>query len=83
MELNYGKEEELFSIAHSYASEKQHWLTIFQQQNYLPYIKKHRHVRNEAIQAKYQSRFGLQARMWKLALAGCSRHHGQILEVTF
>jgi putative transposase len=68
MELNAGKEEVLASIAGAYAKEKQHWLTIFQQYDYLEYIKNHRQVRNEAIQSHYQSRFGLQARMWKLAL---------------
>jgi putative transposase len=55
-------------IASSYAKEKQHWLSVFQQHSFMGLIKKHRLVRNQFVKDKYDSPYGLQARMWKLAL---------------
>lgn len=66
--LNKRKIKAVNQTALAFTKEKKHWLHIFQQKQYLGYIKKHRLIRNEFVAASYQSRYGLQARMWKLAL---------------
>lgn len=66
--LNAGKLNQLRLMANAYAKEKQHWLSAFQRHGYLIHLKKHREVRNQFVAGKYQSIYGLQARMWKLAL---------------
>ena len=58
----------LKQLVKAYASEKQYWLECFQQNKHLKKIKQSREVRDKAIKAHYQSSYGLQARMWKLAL---------------
>jgi putative transposase len=66
--LNKVKLNTVSVIASAYAKEKRYWLNIFQQSDYMSGIKKHREVRDEFVAATYQSPYGLQARMWKLAL---------------
>jgi putative transposase len=68
IKLNLGKNNLLQSMTQAYAKEKQCWLYKFQQRTHIPYIKHHRAIRDQAILSKYQSAYGLQARMWKLAL---------------
>lgn len=66
--LNQIKIDIIELISSAYAKEKQHWLNIFQQQDYVGFVKKHRVVRDDFIKKNYKSPYGLQARMWKLAL---------------
>jgi len=66
--LNKVKLKIVKEMAVAYAREKHYWLNIFQQHDYKSQIKKHRDVRNEFVAISYQSPYGLQARMWKLAL---------------
>jgi len=68
IEINPGKKRMLSAIARAYAKEKQYWLSVFKQNQYLPFIEHHRKIRDQAVDSSYQSSFGLQARMWKLAL---------------
>src|SRR3989339_610152 len=67
-DLNKGKYLEIKQTAQAYANEKQRWLFYFQSVENIHFIDGHRLVRNEFVQAGYRSSFGLQARMWKLAL---------------
>ena len=67
-ELNKGKYAALEAIASSYAAEKRYWLGYFQQAGHVHAISRPRIARDEHIQKGYRSPFGLQARMWKLAL---------------
>lgn len=55
-------------MAHAYAKEKQFWLFQFQRRENISYIKNNRIIRNNAVAARYRSTYGLQARLWKLAL---------------
>lgn len=66
--LNLGKQAKLMVIAKAYAKEKQHWLTVFQKPENIPFIHDSRKIRKKAVSEKYQSPYKLQARMWKLAL---------------
>ncbi len=66
--INAGKNTHIEALAKAYAKEKNYWLLQFQQQIHIPFIKNSRHLRNQAVKEKYSSRYGLQARMWKLAL---------------
>lgn len=66
--LNAGKLNQLRLLVNAYTKEKQHWFSIFQRHGYLIHLKNHREVRNKFVAAQYQSIYGLQARMWKLAL---------------
>ena len=66
--LNKGKIKAINQTALAYTKEKKYWLGIFQQPQYIGYTKRHRIVRNKFVAAQYQSCYGLQARMWKLAL---------------
>jgi putative transposase len=66
--LNKTKIKAVNRTAWAYTKEKKYWLGIFQQNQYVGHIKTHRIVRNQFVSAKYQSCYGLQARMWKLAL---------------
>src|SRR5262245_22330822 len=66
--INLGKNTCIDALAKAYAKEKNHWLLEFQKQIHIPFIKNPRQLRDRAIKEKYISRYGLQARMWKLAL---------------
>jgi putative transposase len=66
--LNVGKQGHLHKLAKAFAKEKQHWLLVFQQTEHLSLIQDARKERDKAVKQKYTSRYGLQARMWKLAL---------------
>ena len=66
--MNLVKKEILHSLAGAYAKEKQHWLIVFQRVIHIPFIKNHRVIRDQAVHSKYNSIYGLQARLWKLAL---------------
>jgi putative transposase len=66
--LNKTKIKSVNQTTSAYTKEKKYWLGIFQQHQYIGYTKTHRMVRNQFVSAKYQSHYGLQARMWKLAL---------------
>ena len=66
--LNKNKIKAVQQTATAYTKEKKFWLGIFQQLQYMGYIKKHRVIRNQFVANQYQSPYKLQARMWKLAL---------------
>ena len=66
--LNAAKLETLQDLSRSYALEKQSWLEKFQHREYRAFIAQPRKVRDIFVKAKYSSIYGLQARMWKLAL---------------
>jgi putative transposase len=68
VDLNLIKLNRLKPIAIAYAKEKQYWLNVFQKKENLREIKLSRRIRDRAVKAKYRSPYGLQARMWKLAL---------------
>src|SRR5262245_51881892 len=68
IKINSEKNKIVQSIVRAYAKEKQSWLLKFQQIIHTPYIKNHRIVRDNAVQSSYKSAYGLQARLWKLAL---------------
>ena len=66
--LNAAKLESLNNLARSYALEKEYWLEKFQHREYRIFIAQPRKVRDLSVKDKYASVYGLQARMWKLAL---------------
>lgn len=72
VDLNTNKRERLKAIAIAYSKEKQHWLNFFQKKGNVGYIKQPRKVRDRYVASKYKSPYGLQARMWKLALEDAS-----------
>ena len=67
-DLNLVKLEALQDIACSYALEKQAWLGKFQLKEYRAFIAHPRKIRDRLVKDGYISSYGLQARMWKLAL---------------
>lgn len=66
--LNAGKLAALEAVRSAYAEEKQHWLDEFAKVGNRTRIKRHRQVRDEAIQTEYTPATALPARLWKLAL---------------
>lgn len=72
VDLNKNKQDKLSTIAIAYSKEKQYWLNFFQKKENLMFIKQPRKIRDQYVQSKYKSPYGLQARMWKLALEDAS-----------
>jgi len=66
--LNTTKKALLEKSCVAYSQEKNHWLDFFKAKKYQAKLKFYRQVRDEAIKNGYQSKYGLQARQWKLAL---------------
>ena len=67
-QLTLKKRQALQDIALAYTQEKSYWLEHIS----FSQIKMPNKVRNAAVEAKYKSPSGLQARMWKLALQDAS-----------
>jgi hypothetical protein len=68
--LNKGKLLTIIGIISAFTNEKKLWLQFFI--SAVCSIKAHRSVRNSYVQSGYISQYGLQARMWKLALIEAS-----------
>ena len=66
--LNTDKLEVVKDLSLSYALEKQSWLEKFQHRDYRDFIAQPRKIRDLSVKNKYASVYGLQSRMWKLAL---------------
>ena len=66
--LNSAKKKLLENSCFAYAHEKNHWLDVLRAKKYQALLGSHRHIRDEAVKNGYQSKYGLQARQWKLAL---------------
>ena len=66
--LNKGKYRRLQAVAQGYAAEKNDWLERLSATGYRDRLKQHRKIRDEFVAQGYQSRHGLPARLWKLAL---------------
>jgi|Deesub1362B_J571_1020462.scaffolds.fasta_scaffold26435_1 hypothetical protein len=68
LQLNKGKWQTLERIALSYASEFDRFLVKYGRPSTFARYPSHRQARDELLRGGYKSPFGLQARMWKLAL---------------
>jgi putative transposase len=66
--INAAKKESLDALARAYAREKRYWLNVLGAPKFQSQLDTPRKIRDEAVQGGYQSRYGLQARHWKLAL---------------
>ena len=65
--LNSNKLEAIKMLCRAYAKEKNHWLDVLKAWKYQAFLGNHRKIRDEFLQNKYQSKYHLQARHWKLA----------------
>jgi putative transposase len=68
LSLNTNKQTSLEKLCYAFAREKNHWLDVLKNWGYQASLGMPRKIRDEFIKAGYQSRNGLQARHWKLAL---------------
>lgn len=66
--LNTAKQNSLEELCLVYAYEKQYWLDILKGWKYQGMLGTPRKIRDEFVKEKYQSKYELQARHWKLAL---------------
>ena len=66
--LNRRKKTALKALCKAYACEKRYWLDLLRSWDYQALFGSHRQIRDEFVKRKYHSRYGLQARQWKLAL---------------
>lgn len=66
--LNSGKFEGVCDIADSYSEEKDKWLVELSYISGLDRLKSYYDVRNGLVASGYKSEYGLQGRMWKMAL---------------
>jgi transposase len=66
--LNQGKWRKACEIADAYASEFDRFLVEYGRPSAFARYRSHRQARDELLRTGYKSPFGLQARMWKLAL---------------
>lgn len=66
--LNTEKRRQLQLLVTAYAREKRHWVRYFQSWDILARLNQPRLIRDQFVQKRYRSPFGLQARHWKLAL---------------
>ena len=73
IELNQGKAQALQCLVGAFADEKRFWLDQFARRDHRDLIARQRQVRDAALKAKYTPKSGLQARMWKLALADAAQ----------
>ena len=65
---NTEKHKSLNALCQAYAREKRYWIQFFQSWSNQAQLGAPRTVRDQMIQQKYHSSYGLQARHWKLAL---------------
>ena len=65
--LNVNKQELLKKLCQAYAKEKNHWLDVMRSWKWQAQLGTPRKIRDEFVKKKYQSKYGLQARHWKLA----------------
>jgi transposase len=66
--INAAKKKSLEALAKAYAQEKLYWLNVLESKRFQSKLDTPRKIRDEAVQRKYRSQYGLQARHWKLAL---------------
>ncbi|MFQ5795939.1 MAG: RNA-guided endonuclease InsQ/TnpB family protein [Candidatus Bipolaricaulia bacterium] len=66
--LNQGKWQTVHQIAAAYVAQKDRFLVEYGRPSIFARYQNHHQVRDELLATGYQSPFGLQARMWKLAL---------------
>ena len=66
--LNKSKWMAVQLLCKAYAKEKNHWLDVLKEWKYQALLCRPRKIRDEFISHSYQSKNGLQARHWKLAL---------------
>jgi putative transposase len=66
--INEKKFDRLDAIAQAYSKEKDYWLLRFSSINELASLKSYYEVRDQLVKTEYRSKYGLQARQWKLAL---------------
>jgi putative transposase len=66
--LNKNKLMTIHLLCRAYAAEKNHWLDVLKEWKYQSLLSVPRKIRDEFIYKGYQSKNGLQARHWKLAL---------------
>ena len=66
--LNKSKWMAVQFLCQAYANEKNHWLDVLKEWKYQALLCTPRKIRDEFISHNYQSKDGLQARHWKLAL---------------
>ena len=68
LRINPGKWKVLVSLAKAYAGEKDIFLLMSSGLSRMEDCKQFREIRKGLVHNQYQSKFGLQARLWKLAL---------------
>ena len=66
--INAGKRTLLQDLCFSYSNEKGYWLETLKAKKHQSRLGSYRQIRDEFVQSGYRSRYGLQARHWKLAL---------------
>lgn len=66
--LNKGKLASLKKVCEAYGNEKRFFLDLLRGWEYQSQLNTPRMVRDELVKNQYKSRYGLQARHWKLAL---------------
>ncbi len=66
--LNEKKKKAIQALCYAYSSEKQYWLGVLQNWKFQKLLGSPRKIRDLFLKENYQSRYGLQARHWKLAL---------------
>src|SRR3990167_397312 len=81
--LNSSKKNLLENSCFAYTHEKNHWLDVLRAEKYQALLDSHRHVRDEAVKNGYQSKYGLQARQWKLALQDASETWDKYYQALF
>jgi putative transposase len=65
---NTEKRQALQELCEAYTREKRHWLQQLRSWDFQSLLDKPRTIRDQFVSAGYRSRYGLQARHWKLAL---------------
>lgn len=66
--LNKQKYEKVEKLCKSYSREKNSWLDTLKSWDYQSFLGMPRKIRDQFVDRKYVSRYGMQARHWKLAL---------------
>jgi len=68
LQLNFVKQESLRKLCQAYGKEKQYWINLLRKWEFQGQLGNGRAIRDEFVKKKYKSKYGLQARHWKLAL---------------
>jgi putative transposase len=66
--LNSNKQAELKKLAYAFTNEVKYWLNILKSRKFQALLGSSRKIRDHFVANEYKSRYGLQARHWKLAL---------------